>query len=479
MPLFSSLSVGRQCLLLTTASVLIGLSGCSDTEPTPDPQTAAPTFQQNVAPILNAQCVTCHREGGVGPFRLDRYEDAREHADAVAFAVSAREMPPWGVENTGDCQTFQGARWLKDEEIDTISKWAQAGAPEGTSGQTSAPPDTHAGHLTTSQGPLAALSGNVVEVGMEEPYTPAPTETSPEDDYRCFVLDPNLPADRYVTGFEMLPGNSELVHHVLVYSVDPEQVVGRGDDGNPITNAQVMAELQKAEGSRRGWTCFGAAGEGVAVNGLPVTWAPGTGVTHYPAETGLWLRKGSLLVMQVHYHLHGEAGLHAEHGGSDQTRVRLELAEQVTRPAFVVLPDGFLETAYSSTPASLPPGQESIPFTWTMPGQFGVLYIEEETGRRPSRFDLYGVFPHMHGTGRKLHASLVSGSQDTCLAQVPDWDYHWQQFYFYETPLSWEPSQDLLVTCTFDTRGRTKATRPGFGTEDEMCLFGIYVVPVF
>jgi hypothetical protein len=467
MPHFPSLSAGRQHLLLTAISMLIGLSGCSDSDPTPDPQLVTPTFHEQVAPILNEQCVSCHQEGGIGPFRLDRYEDAREYADAIASAVSARKMPPWGVDNTGDCQTFLGARWLSDAEINTISKWAQAGAPEGT-----------AGHLSAPQGPLTSLSGNIVEVGMAQPYVPAPSEMGPMDDYRCFLLDPDLPADRYVTGFEVLPGNSALVHHVVVFSVDPEQVVGMGENGEPLTNAQMLENLQKAEGSRPGWTCFGAAGEGVAPSGIPITWAPGTPVTHYPEGTGLSLRRGHQLVMQVHYHLHGGHGLHTETGGSDQTRVRLELAEHVARPAFAEMPDGFLETAFTPNPASLPPGQEAIPYTWTLSGEAAAQFFQEETGTRPSRFEIFGIFPHMHGAGRMMSASLVGGSQEVCMAQVPRWDYRWQQFYFYETPVSWLPSQDLRVTCTFDTRGRTQPTRPGLGTEDEMCLFGLYVVPV-
>lgn len=123
---------------------------------------------------------------------------------------------------------------------------------------------------------MPALAQGMASSSRTPPSTPAPSEVGPQDDYRCFLLDPDLPADRYVTGFEVLPGNSTLVHHVAVFSVNPEQVVGMGPEGEPLTNAQVMENLQKAEGARTGWTCFGAAGEGVIPSGLPVTWAPGT-----------------------------------------------------------------------------------------------------------------------------------------------------------------------------------------------------------
>jgi hypothetical protein len=471
MPVFPQLPGGQQKLVPVSVALLVILSGCSRSEPEPEPA-GPPTFHEQVAPILNAQCVSCHREGGIGPFRLDRYEDAQRHAGAIAVSTRMRLMPPWGVENDGTCQTFHEARWLSDTEIDTLSRWAQAGALEGDPAKAPPPP----------QAP-ATLGADALTLAMAAPYKPMASEKYALDDYRCFRLDPNLSEDRFVTGFEVLPGNTSLVHHVLVYSVDPQQQVGTRNDGTPITNAQVMANLEQAAGERGGWSCFGAAGEGIAINGLPVTWAPGTGVTRYPAGTGVALRKGHQLVMQVHYHLHGEqgghgkAGMHNAGGGVDQTRLKLAVAKQVERPALMELPDGFLDTTLTNPPAELPPGRESVSFTWTMDGDLLAQYFQSQLGTPTSRFELLGVFPHMHGAGRKLSASLVGGGTEVCAAQVSRWDFDWQQIYFYETPVSWASTQDLQVTCTYDTRGRTGPTRPGFGTEDEMCLFGVFVVP--
>jgi hypothetical protein len=293
-------------------------------------------------------------------------------------------------------------------------------------------------------------------------------------------LDPKLDGNRFITGFEVLAGNTSLVHHVLAYSVNPAQVVGRTQDGQPITNAQAMEALQQASGGNGSWPCFGAAGEGVVPEGLTLTWAPGTGVTHYPAGTGLALPQGHQIVMQVHYHLHeGNNHLHAGLAESDQTRVRLALARSVERPAISGLPDLFLATRGTPQETQLPPGQEAVSTEWTLPGQ----WVAEDLapllgGVKPSRFDVYGIFPHMHGTGRELSASFDGEGTSTCAAQVPRWDYHWQQMYFYDAPVSWSASQSLHVKCTYDTRGRTSPTLPGLGTNDEMCLFGLYLVPV-
>ncbi|WP_158501903.1 hypothetical protein [Vitiosangium sp. GDMCC 1.1324] len=442
-------------------------TGCSPS-PSPPPPATSPTFSEHVAPIIEAQCVSCHREGGVAPFRLDSYAGARDYAQAIKAATSARTMPPWGVESDGSCNTFRDARWLSDEQIDTIARWVDAGAPEGAPGWKPQPVAS------------SSLGAGALELAMSAPYTPAPSEASTTDDYRCFLLDPKLDESRFITGFEVLPGNTALVHHALVYSVDPAQVVGQTEDGQPITNGQRMEALQKEAGPKGGWPCFGAAGEGVTPNGLSVTWAPGTGVTHYPEGTGLALAKGHQLVMQMHYHLHTSAAhlMHEETGGTDQTRLRLELTRSVARPAISVLPDEFLNTRGTPREQPLPPGQAAVPVEWTIPGQVAMSYVEEIMGMKPSRIDVYGVFPHMHGAGRELSATFEGKGTSTCAAQVSRWDYNWQRTYFYETPLSWTAEQSIHVKCTYDTRGYSKPIRPGLGTEDEMCLFGLYMVPV-
>jgi hypothetical protein len=85
-------------LTLFTFSFL-AIAGCgAGDQPTTSgaaPQAAALTFWQDVAPIVQQRCLSCHSEGGIGPFRLDRYENARVRAPLIAAAVKARTMPPW------------------------------------------------------------------------------------------------------------------------------------------------------------------------------------------------------------------------------------------------------------------------------------------------------------------------------------------------------------------------------------------------
>jgi thiol-disulfide isomerase/thioredoxin len=84
-------------------------------------------------PLLNAQCVSCHREGEVAPFALDTYAQAKLWAPMLADVVKRRIMPPWKpAPGYGD---FHGARALTEQEIATADLVGRGGRarrrPEG------------------------------------------------------------------------------------------------------------------------------------------------------------------------------------------------------------------------------------------------------------------------------------------------------------------------------------------------------------
>ena len=74
----------RQCsVILFSLTALVALASA-----------APPTFNQDIAPILYANCATCHRPGEVAPFPLLTYQDASKRASLIAGAVGGRFMPP-------------------------------------------------------------------------------------------------------------------------------------------------------------------------------------------------------------------------------------------------------------------------------------------------------------------------------------------------------------------------------------------------
>ena len=103
--------------------------GCAiDLEPSAPAKAGAVTFYKDVAPILNANCVVCHRQGAVGPFALSTFNQARRWADDIKEYTGNRQMPPWmpsgGV-------AMRGERKMGAKEIATLAAWVDAGTPEG------------------------------------------------------------------------------------------------------------------------------------------------------------------------------------------------------------------------------------------------------------------------------------------------------------------------------------------------------------
>src|SRR6201986_504228 len=96
-------------------------------------QSARPsvTFAKDVAPILQRSCQNCHRPGNIGPMSLLTYQEARPWARAIKKQVVRRNIPPWSIDRSVGIHNFKNDPSLSDQEIATLSKWADAGAPMG------------------------------------------------------------------------------------------------------------------------------------------------------------------------------------------------------------------------------------------------------------------------------------------------------------------------------------------------------------
>jgi len=436
-----------------TGSTGTGSTGEPTTASTGDEPTggaAAPTYWQEVAPIYFERCVTCHQAGGIGPFRLDDYAEAKTWALASAGAAEAKTMPPWLVTDDGSCGTFQDSKALPPAEIETIRAWVEAGMPEGE--------------------PRTDLAAPAPEVLADAVVYETP-KFSPEiqggdlaefDEYRCFRVETGLDADRFMTGYSVTPGTPALIHHVLAIIVDPEETGAGG-----LKNSEILTALDAESPDRVGWPCFGAAGDGVNPAGIPVSWAPGQGVSELPPGVGYRVKKTDWLILQVHYNLVDPklAGL------EDQTAVQIRYADSVEREGYFDLPDDFLFSLGTGNPASLEPGKPSVQYTFDYEFNYLPLFGAQSA-------DLYGVFPHMHQRGRKLKVELIEdGGAPQCAADVQAWDFGWQIYYFYDKPLKVTTKSKLRITCDYDTTTAKSPVLPGWGTQNEMCLAGLFIVP--
>ena len=92
---------------------------------------AAPTFTKDVAPIFQEKCQACHRAGYIAPMSLVTYEEVRPWVRSIKGRIASRQMPPWHIDRTVGIQKFKNDRSLTDEELDTVVRWIDAGAPRG------------------------------------------------------------------------------------------------------------------------------------------------------------------------------------------------------------------------------------------------------------------------------------------------------------------------------------------------------------
>ncbi len=444
---------------------------------------AAPSYRHDVAPVLQAKCEGCHRLGGIAPFSLETARAASTWSPVIAAAVKARLMPPWPPGSDSPAYVGQAQRLLTARERSVILAWARAGGKvDGPAMQAKPPP------------PIPVRTGeSIVKVAMPSPYRPkAPNGGT--DDYRCFLLDPKLAKDGFVTSARIEPGAAKLVHHVILYREDAAQVAS--------------ARKLDAAAPGPGWTCFGgtgiSAGSGSGLNFLNdanwiAAWAPGWGGNRLPDGNGIPLPAGSQIVMQVHYNLlNGHA--------TDRSRAILTVAParaKLTPVRTMLLPAPVELACAKSEHGKLCSRSEALFDLARKYGSdagfvpAGLLLLCGKNAANPQsspvttcdrRIDqptkILAAAGHMHLLGQSIQLELDPGTpRARVLLDIPAWNFHWQNAYTLAKPVEAKPGDVVRVTCRYDISRRVRARRLGGpipttpryvlwgeGTTDEMCL---------
>ena len=367
-------------------------------------------------------------------------------------------------------------------------------APSGTSGEASASSPTVAPVPAPSGTLRAGESWLTVGVAEELPggvYLPeAPAGGT--DDYRCFVVDPRLAADSFITGVSFLPGNADVVHHSILFRVAPAQAAA--------------ARAKDAADPRPGWQCFGGPGlPATSTNPLDkldtapwlAGWAPGGKENVFPAGFGVPVQAGSLIVVQMHYNLRHATGTSA----ADSTHVRLRVTTKplaplstMLLPAPVELPcppgaTGALCTRGTAVDDVVrrfgPDARRTIGGLQLLCGgdfahpASGPTQSCTRTVREP--VTVRAAAGHMHLLGRSITIVANAGTpRERSILSIPVWDFDNQSARPLAAPLPLRPGDTVTVTCTHDAGLRALLPELqgtpdryvvwGEGTTDEMCL---------
>ena len=353
------------------------------------PASAEVTYHRQVARILRDNCVECHRAGGVAPFGLETYSQARGRRSMLELVVEDGIMPPWfAAEGTGP---WRNDRRLSATERATLLEWIASGTPEGD----------------PSNAPLAYVYTDGWRIGEPDlvfelkAAFQVPSEAPVGQRY--FEVTPEVPEDLWLQRLEIRPTAPEVVHHVTV-SYQP-----------PARRAAFEQELRHAllPWSRRdteGWVFL-------------FFYLPGKGPHVYPDGIAPFLPKGARLRFDMHYTPNGKSVL-------DRTRLGLVLAKEPPELAAEC-------RNFWNQDIDIPPMEPNSVFTREFPIQHDVL--------------LRSLTPHMHLRGKSMVADLLTpDGASSRLIEIPAWDQDWQFNYVLREPRFMPAGSRVRVTANYD-----------------------------
>lgn len=280
--------------------------GCALDLPTAKSTAAGVTYHNRISRIVQANCIECHRTGGVAPFSLETYEDVVAHAGMIRKVVEKGTMPPWFATPTAEGKP---SAWANDRTVSATDKadlfaWLASDRPKGDSADAPLPRTFADGWLIGKPDAIFEFSKAVaVKANGTMPYQNVTVETK-------------LTEDKWVKAVEVRPSAREVVHHVLVFAAPP------GKEGK-----------RDADDEER--------------MGFFAIYVPGQSTLSYPDGFAKRLPKGSRLRFQMHYTPNGKAT-------EDKTRIGLVYAEK--EPQFEVSVAGIVNTRLS-----IPPGADNHP----------------------------------------------------------------------------------------------------------------------
>ncbi|WP_228851643.1 redoxin family protein [Aegicerativicinus sediminis] len=366
------------------------------------------TFIDDIAPILETKCTQCHVENGIGSWAMTDYYTVYGWSEMIREVILNKRMPPWQADPKYG--HFKEDLSLTEQEVRNIVGWIDNGMPLGI-----------------GNNPLAKIKPFQPEWKFGEPDTifelterHLPATGLIDYMYQEFPMD-DLPEDMKVRAVEVVPGNPEVLHHILATIRYP--------DG---TESPV-------ERKRGPW-----------LDGIFIGWAPGGGPELFPENSVRTIPKGSKLIIQSHYTANGKEAI-------DNSKIGLYFAKNESEKELVSLGPANFEFV-------LEPYKKNVEVE-------AVEEIKDD-------IKLYSLFPHMHFRGKsfKYVVEYPNGEEEVVL-NVPNYNFNWQRNYYLENPIEIHGGSKLKLSAVFDNSGQNPfnpspqdSVKWGEQTMDEMMI---------
>jgi hypothetical protein len=427
--------------MLKAAALLCAGIGFAVVQPHASAQApAAPTYYKDVLPILQKNCESCHRPGQIAPMSFQTYDSARPWARAVKAAVQTKKMPPWFADPAFG--HFLNDRSLKAQDIDTLARWADAGAPAGD------PKD--------GPKPVAWPEGGwriKPDLVVDGPSYEVPAKGIVE--WTWIIVPGNFKEDTWVTSVEVKPSEMAVTHHICIaylphdsrttYFTPSARTVPRDDEGNeirsgrgappagPPTTPPAGAPAAPPAGRPAGPTQLPPALFNTAIgilsrsNGLEECYEPGRPPADFrPFDAAKLIPAGTDIALNVHYTPNGKAL-------TDHVQIGFTVAKTPPKRRYLALS--------TSSPSdrqrfAIPPLESN----WEAPPAL-ITFTKD--------VELVGLMPHMHVRGKaaRFYLDYPDGRTETIL-NVPRYDFNWQ--LWYDTSLKVPTGTKMRVFAWYD-----------------------------
>ena len=338
---------------------------------------ATPTFAKDIAPIFQEKCEACHRPDSIAPMSLVTYEEARPWARSIKSRVASRQMPPWHIDRTVGIQHFKNDRSLSDEQIATIVRWVDAGAPRGEANDMPAP----------KQWPDTSIWNYAAEFGPPDLVIKSPPYTMPargQDAWWKPLVPTGLTEERWVRAIEIRPATVEgrkITHHALAF-------------------------LQQEEPNAADGTISGST----TGPGLFMEWAVGKEGERMRSDSGKLMRPGSQIHFDIHYSTVGEEI-------TDSLELGIYFYPKGQEPKFRQVLALFSGITGGNQALDIRPNAVTVTQNF---------HVMKQNGR------VENFQPHMHlrGKAMMMEAILPSG-QTQLLSHVDNFNFNWHNNYVY------------------------------------------------
>lgn len=367
------------------------------------------SYVKDIVPILKDNCISCHHEGGIGPWSMSSHAMVQGWSKMMQEVVMTRRMPP-GQIDTHVGKTIEDFAEITPEEKQLLVHWIKDGAPMDADAEDPLP-------AITFDNPRYSLGEPDMTFKVAAQSIPATGVI----DYRFIPVDLNLDKDIWIQAVEFIPGDRQVLHHVIAYLSSPADKTARG----------------RQNGSARGQSIGG--------------FAPGRQPDAFRDNSGRLVPKGSNLLLQMHYTTSGRETV-------DETEIGLFIHD---KPPNYIMAGGVAGQRRFLIPAHAKEHELE-----------GEQLIERDAY-------LYSMTPHMHFRGKYMSytAEYPDGTSEILLS-VPKYEFNWQFSYELKEPLFLPAGTRLVARGAMDNSDRNRfnpdpsmPVRFGLQTKHEM-FFG-------